>query len=151
MKIFVTVGTTKFDTLIKYIDKNIKNENIQIIMQIADGYYKPINYKFLRFTSDIENLYLDSDVVITHAGAGSIYHLLALRKRIIIVPNIDRIDKHQTDIAYYMSRQYFAVTVNDFKEIELALETINSIDLKYFKKVDFFKAKEIAEYLLMVN
>ena len=83
MKIFVTVGTTKFDSLIKYIDKNIKNENFQIEMQIADGYYKPINYKYFSFTSDIENLYLDSDVVITHAGAGSIYHLLELRKRII--------------------------------------------------------------------
>ena len=105
MKIFVTVGTTKFDGLIEYIDNNFDSKKYEVFFQIADGKYIPKNFPYVRFVSNIKNFFLKCDIVITHAGAGSIYELLELNKKIIIVPNLERKDKHQLDIALFMEKK----------------------------------------------
>lgn len=50
MKILVTVGTTRFDSLIKYIDETFADSAIEFTFQIADGKYEPINFPFLLLT-----------------------------------------------------------------------------------------------------
>lgn len=150
MKIFVTVGTTKFNSLIEFLDRNIeKNGKYEIEMQISDGDYKPSNWDYFDFTANIQSKYDNCDVVITHAGAGSIYKLLEMGKKIIIVPNLDRIDSHQTDIATYMDANNHAISVSILGEIPAALEKIQQIQLKPFEKIDFFKAEEIVDFILV--
>lgn len=148
MKILVTLGTTKFDSLIEYIDKNISNENYNITLQIADGIYKPKNFNYFTYKEDIEKYYKESDIIICHAGAGTIYRLLELKKKIIIVPNLDRIDNHQSDIATFMSKNNFALALEKYNELDDLLLKINNTSLEIFKKESFFKAQEIIDFIV---
>ncbi len=147
MKIFVTVGTTKFNSLIQFIDENFLNTNYNFIMQIADGNYKPKNFDFFEYSDEIEKFYVEHDFVITHAGAGTIFHLLELQKKILIVPNFDRVDVHQLDIAKYMHKNRHALTIFKFEDLFYSLQKISSMQFEIFEKIPFFKAKEIIEFI----
>jgi len=147
IKVFVTVGTTEFDSLIKYIDENFINSGYEIKMQIADGNYIPKNFFYFRFDENIERFYKESDVIITHAGAGTIYRLLELGRRFIIVPNLERKDKHQLDIANFMKINNYAKVVINFSEMESAIKDVLLRKFKKFEKEKFFLAKEIIRFL----
>ncbi|NHE55634.1 PssE/Cps14G family polysaccharide biosynthesis glycosyltransferase [Cyclobacterium plantarum] len=151
MKILVTVGTTRFDSLIKYLDELILPSDMAFTFQIADGAYKPVNHPFFSFSKKIDQYYQSSDVIICHAGAGTIYKLLELRKRIIIVPNTERTDNHQLDIAAFMGNNGYALTVIDFDELFNALQQIKGIDLLPFEKHDFDKTEEILRFSVSGN
>ncbi|MAQ64541.1 glycosyltransferase [bacterium] len=147
MKIFVTVGTTKFDSLIKIVDEKLFYLDYEVIMQISDGDYKPKNFEYFDFTNDIQSYFLQSDIIITHAGAGSIYELLELGKKIIIVPNLDRIDKHQSDIANFMDSNNYAKSIYNLDNIVEIVKSIENHNFKKFKKKKFFKAQEIIDFI----
>lgn len=148
MNILVTVGTTRFDSLIKFLDQMVIPSDITFTFQIADGTYKPRNHPFFSFTENIDQYYQKCEAVICHAGAGTIYKLLELRKRIIIVPNTERTDNHQLDIAAFMGNNGHALTIIDFNELFNALQQIREIDLIPFEKHDFDKTEEILRYSL---
>jgi beta-1,4-N-acetylglucosaminyltransferase len=143
MKVLVTVGTTRFDSLIKYIDEVFADSFIAFTFQIADGKYEPVNFPFFTFSNDIETYYRESDLVICHAGAGTIYKLLEIKKKIIIVPNTERTDNHQLDITSYMGANGYALTVTDFTLLKDTIEKISHIKLIPFEKHDFDKTREI--------
>jgi len=147
MNIFVTVGTTKFDNLIKTVDKKLKDLDSEITMQISNGEYKPKNFEFFEYTKDIKKYFIESDIIITHAGAGSIYELLELEKKIIIVPNLDRIDKHQKDIANYMDSNGYAKKLDSFDRLIETIDFVVNNNFKKFEKEIFFKANEILEHI----
>jgi beta-1,4-N-acetylglucosaminyltransferase len=148
MKILVTLGTTRFDSLIEFIDNNILNEDYDIIMQIADGIYKPKNFKYFNYTEDIDIYYKESDLIICHAGAGTIYQLLEMKKKLIIVPNLDRIDKHQSDISDFMSKYNYALSIENYNELSKIIEISKDIELIEFTKDPFFKVKEIIDFVV---
>jgi beta-1,4-N-acetylglucosaminyltransferase len=146
MKIFITVGTTKFDSLIEYLDNNLNKED-DILFQIAEGKYQPKNFKFINYTTEINNLYKEYDYIITHAGSSSIYKLLKLRKKMIIVPNLERIDKHQLDIAHFVDTQNYAVCCQDFEKIIPTLKKLPSSTFLFYEKSTFILDKEICKVL----
>lgn len=144
--IFVTVGTTPFDSLIEYVDNMETNE--EIVLQISnDAKYIPKNKKYFHYIDNIHDYYKKASFVITHAGAGSIYNLLEQNKKIIIVPNIERIDTHQLDITEYMKKENYAITCLDLNLLSEIIKNFNSYDLKEYKKEVFFKGKEISDFL----
>ena len=146
MKIFVTVGTTQFDSLIEFLDNNLDHED-DVLLQIADGKYKPKNFKFIEFTKDINMIYKEYDYIITHAGAGTIYKLLELRKSFIVVPNMDRVDQHQTDIANFLEENFYALNCTDYNDIIPSLKKLSLIDLNIYEKESFFKIEEICDFI----
>jgi beta-1,4-N-acetylglucosaminyltransferase len=149
MKILVTVGTTSFDSLVKYIDTHAAFASHDIEFQIADGAYKPANYPALAFVDHeiILTKYRSADIVIAHAGAGTIYQLLDMRKKSIIVPNLDRSDKYQLDIADFLLRHNYAFVAYNFNQIPIFLKTINAYEFAAFHKTPFFKTEEILEFI----
>lgn len=148
MNVFVTVGTTSFDELIKNVDDIIiKFDGFSFVLQIAQGKYKPKNADYFEFTSNIDEFYNDADLIITHAGAGSIYRLLELNKKIIVVPNMERVDKHQSDISTYMTDNHHALLLSDFKSTADIISKAYDFVPVPFVKTPFFVKDEIINFI----
>ena len=147
MKIFFTVGTTRFDSLIEAIANDGYFKDHECILQVGPGGRQLAGFECFEYTKDIDSYYAAADVVVTHAGAGSIYKLLEMRKRIVVVPNTDRLDSHQSDIANYMDKNGYAIAANDLSRLSECVRRAAEADLKLFEKTDFFAAKEIVEFI----
>ncbi len=149
MNIFITVGTTRFTELIREIDSFYKLDEckkINFFCQNSDDTYLP-EMPNKNFIENIEDYYQWADLVITHAGAGSIYRLLEMEKKIIIVPNLSRVDKHQSDIAKFMEEGRYALVVWDLNLLSETILLSNRFIPKKYHVDKFFKAKEIVNFI----
>lgn len=109
-KVFVTVGTTKFDKLIETVTNkdilNLLKENgyDKIKLQIGHGSFEPskseiIVVEYYRLKDSIKDDILEADLVISHSGAGSCLEILSLEKNMVAVINEDLMDNHQIELA----------------------------------------------------
>lgn len=116
-KVFVTVGTTQFDDLIETISstnslqqlKAFKCQNLVIqfgtgreidaaAIESAEQCYGIIAECYRLKNSILEDI-RSSDLVISHAGAGSCIEVLNAKKPLIVVVNEHLMDNHQTELA----------------------------------------------------
>lgn len=146
MKLFITVGTTPFNSLVKYLDKHLQLDT-NAIFQVGQKGTKPNNFESFTFSTDIDDYYNSADIIISHAGAGSVYRLLELKKRLILVPNLERHDDHQIEIARYMAENNHAIVALEFSEIISSIEQSKSFNPNPFIKDEFFKCEEIMEII----
>ncbi|UJR30388.1 hypothetical protein I4U23_017923 [Adineta vaga] len=115
---FVTVGTTKFDLLIETIvqDSNVLQTLIdylhidKLILQIGNSEmpsYKNLSIpiEFYQYKDSIENDIQQADLVISHAGAGTILQTLEANKPLLVVINEKLMNNHQLEIAHVMKEQ----------------------------------------------
>lgn len=108
-KIVVTVGSTHFDSLISIIDSK---EFIELARSKGYGH---ITAQIGAYESEIQNLtdYFDyttpdnmkkhfneADLIIGHAGAGTIIEVLQLGKPLLVVINEILMENHQTEVAH---------------------------------------------------
>ena len=140
-RIFVTVGTTRFDELIDTIFTDeiltLLKQRVQCqLLKIQYGSGKSIDPDTIErvrheFSIDVQcydfkaNILPDinaSDLVISHAGAGSCIEVLTYRKPLIVVVNEKLMNNHQTELAQqlfidgyllYCSTQSMAKLLND--------------------------------------
>jgi beta-1,4-N-acetylglucosaminyltransferase len=68
-------------------------------------------------------------------------------KKIIVVPNLERIDKHQTDIANFLLKNRYALVAYNMAQLEVFVDILQNYNNKYFNKETFFKSPEIINYL----
>ena len=136
--IFVTIGSSeeyKFPRLLNIIDElceegTIKGEDV--IAQIGYTDYKPCNYKAFDMTSDEEfkSLVDKADIVITHAGTGSVTYALKAQKKVIIFPRQFRynehLDDHQLELAKLFTDKGYALSAMDKVELRDRLQNIKS-------------------------
>ncbi|CAG9856381.1 unnamed protein product [Phyllotreta striolata] len=127
-KVFVTVGTTKFPKLIdkivtedvlrlfqslgynfiqiqtgkdfypeailpKLSSYNVKSESPLVIE------YNDLVIRFEEYFEDFDGEITSSDIVISHAGAGSCLDVLRKKKPLLVVINEDLMDNHQIELA----------------------------------------------------
>ena len=105
-KIIIQLGQTK---LLKSDNERIKNlENIII-------------YDMLQ-PEKMKDIIKDSDIIITHAGVGTIMECLEMDKEIIVVPrkveNLEHVNNHQEEIAFEMEKKGFLTKVDTYEELE---------------------------------
>ena len=140
MQILVTVGTTPFNSLIRWSDSQLGDHSV--VFQISSGSYKPNNGKWLRF-GDIDPLYEWADIIITHAGAGSVYSLLEKGKKIVVVPNLERRDPHQLELANYIEKCRYAYVLHDLSKIAEAVNAAIDYSAAPYTPYKFFAKDEI--------
>ena len=152
MNIFVTVGThlQGFERLIREIDllKANKKINANIFAQIGHTKYTPIKIKFKKFLNEkeyIEN-FKKSDIIISHAGAGTIINAFQMNKKLIIVPRLKKFnehtDNHQLELAEELQKKGKVISVFNEKKL---LEAIQKIKNK--KNIKNKKTSKIIETL----
>jgi UDP-N-acetylglucosamine transferase subunit ALG13 len=88
--IFVTVGTElPFDRIVRPIDDWAKNRKKgTVFAQVGPSNYRPRNIEWVKFleTVDCRAKIAAADVVIAHAGMGTILTALEMGKPILVVP-----------------------------------------------------------------
>lgn len=147
MKIFVTVGNTRFDSLFKALDELADCSKHSFLGQIADGHYKPRNFEFFSFSDNISTHISSADAVICHAGAGSVYRLLECRKKLIVVFNTDRVDEHQRDLARFVESESLGLVCWDLSNLAALLQQLPQFEQKEYVKDEFHQTQNITNYL----
>lgn len=149
-RILVITGTTGFDSLVRNIDEDRSLEqDFDIVLQTGDGSYIPKYKPSFKFDKMIMNTLQDYDFFITHAGAGTVYHLLENQKRLLVVPNTDRADKHQVELAQHVNFQQLCSVCFHVQEISSFIKNIEykTQHLKSYNKMEFNAAQNILNYI----
>ena len=123
-EVFLTVGTTRFEALIQAADSHAVAEALatrgyrRLVMQIGSGDYKPrvlvpsgttarhasgLEVTFFEFLPSLKDQMAAADLVISHAGSGSIFEALALRKPLVAVPNPILMHNHQAQLVEHLA------------------------------------------------
>ncbi|TSO25675.1 PssE/Cps14G family polysaccharide biosynthesis glycosyltransferase [Lactobacillus sp. LL6] len=126
--IFVTVGTQKFqfNRLLKEIDILIANNQIidKVICQSGYSTYIPKNYSIQRFMNgnEYEENIKKCNLLITHAGVGTILTGKKYNKQIIVVPRLSKynehIDDHQLQIAEGFADKQLVFECKDISKLK---------------------------------
>lgn len=139
--ILVTLGTQdkSFERLLKALDELIEKKIIQEEVVVQAGYtnYESKNMKVFSYLpkEEFEKLIEKCDLLITHAGVGSIMDGLKRGKKIIAIPRLAKYQEHTNDhqlqIAEEFEKEGYLLSVVDLKDLK---KTLN--------KVKKFKPKE---------
>ncbi|XP_061368345.1 uncharacterized protein LOC133311336 isoform X1 [Gastrolobium bilobum] len=138
--VFVTVGTTCFDALVRAVDsQNVKEELVakgytHLLIQMGRGSYVPtksegdssLTVDYFTFSSSIADHLRSASLVISHAGSGSIFETLRLGKPLIVVVNKDLMDNHQSELAEELANGKHLYCASP----ETLHQTIADMDLK---------------------
>lgn len=145
--IFVTVGSTKFDLLIKKMDELIEEGSIEdeVIMQIGRGEYKPKKGDCFRFKPTLEKEYEGADIVICHEGAGTLLELVNLGKKTVCVPNPKTVNN--PDIMEKLAKEEHIIKCNGVEQIKKCIEKARKKKFKKYKKPECSIGKEIKRFL----
>ena len=75
--IFVTVGSTDFDALIRCMDEIGARLGEEMTMQIGSGAYSPQHAaRVFRYAPSLEAYYDQADIVVSHGGLGTVVEAL---------------------------------------------------------------------------
>ena len=154
--VFVTVGTTSFDSLIWCVTKNETLKVFKklgfgkILLQIGRGEFQPpsgetegVNIEFYRYKDSIIEDMKNADFVISHAGAGSVLEALEQGRPLLVVVNEDLMGNHQTELATQLQKDghVYKCTCTTLKSV---LETS---DLKALKPMPPRQPEKFALFL----
>ncbi|KAL6080679.1 UDP-N-acetylglucosamine transferase subunit ALG13 [Balamuthia mandrillaris] len=122
--VLVTVGSTQFEELIKAVDtlgfaEALIEQGFQrlLIQYGPKGQYEPhllqgdsslrgrLEVESFRMTAEFAAILASSDLVISHAGAGTIIEGLGLRKAMVVVVNENLMGNHQVEIAEVLAEE----------------------------------------------
>lgn len=99
--ILVTVGTQlAFDRLVEVVDLWVgRKTGERVFAQIGPTKYKPQHLEFTDFVPpDQANvLFQEADLIVSHAGMGSILTALKYKKPILIIPRKAALGEHRND------------------------------------------------------
>ena len=116
--VFVTVGTTQFDKLIAAV-----TSKVALDWMVSRGYRSlriqygkgakpnlessalPIAIETYDFLPSLDDDMRKADLIISHAGAGTVMEALRLQKRLIVVINTMLMNNHQEELAEAMAER----------------------------------------------
>ncbi|MGN1326976.1 MAG: PssE/Cps14G family polysaccharide biosynthesis glycosyltransferase [Clostridia bacterium] len=149
--IFVILGTQdkKFprllDAIQKQIDEGKIDKNEEIIVQAGSTKYESGDMKILDYMpiNEFEECIEKSDIVICHAGVGTILTALKKGKKIIAAARLkqygEHVNDHQLQILENFSKKRYILSLEDFEKLDLVLEQAkNFIPAKFKSNKKYF-------------
>ena len=114
--IFVTVGTTKFDQLVNAVTSKIALEWMEcngfssLTIQHGRGakpeiltHSSSIKIQSYDFRPSLKEDMEHADLILSHAGAGTVMECLRMNKKLVVVINTALMDNHQMELAGAMA------------------------------------------------
>jgi UDP-N-acetylglucosamine transferase subunit ALG13 len=154
--VFVTVGTSAsgFERLLKQLDLILQSNkfNYKFFAQIGSSDYIPKNYQYVKWLNynEMVNYLSKSEIVITHAGVGSIINALERKTKVIAVPRKKRynehIDNHQMELTHELEKQSIIFPVYSIKNLK---STLNQAIKANYRPIPFEShlKKEMKQFL----
>ncbi|MDD3127507.1 MAG: glycosyltransferase [Candidatus Izemoplasmatales bacterium] len=128
-KIFATVGSTyPLDRLTKELDSIGENKKYKIFAQIGESEYIPKNIEFTKFLTyqEMQSKIKWADLIISHAGAGSIIDLLISKNKFVLFPRLkqynEAVDDHQLELCEAFNKKYKIKYSTNAKELVKLLD-----------------------------
>ncbi|ORX47784.1 glycosyl transferase [Hesseltinella vesiculosa] len=144
MRLFVTVGSTGFDDLIKSISR------AEFLQQLScSGYthvtvqygsskscYRPemphtLSIQGYDYTPNIEQDMKDADVIVCHSGAGTLIQGLRLGKPLVVTVNNALLNNHQLELAQALAEHQYII-LTDQRQLGTVLQDIPTLPLQTF-------------------
>lgn len=140
--IFVSVGSqAPFDRLIRAVDEWARlRGRADVFAQIAKGAYPPTNMKFTDFVdpSEFKRLAQEAQLMVAHAGMGSIISALELGKPIVVMPRracfSETRNDHQVAAAKHFGEQGRIIVALDEREVPEKLDY--ALDIRESDRID---------------
>jgi beta-1,4-N-acetylglucosaminyltransferase len=146
--IFVTVGSTDFDALIRRMDEIGAQLKEEMIMQIGAGAYAPQHAaRVFRYAPSLDEFYEQADLVVSHGGLGTVVEALRHRRKLVAVSNPDRYDAHQVDILGAFAEVGYLVWCRDLAHLEDDLRRARTTDFAPYQEPPCEIHKVIQEFL----
>ncbi|KAI8998350.1 glycosyltransferase family 28 C-terminal domain-containing protein [Gaertneriomyces semiglobifer] len=148
-RVFVTVGTTSFTALVDLVTsipflqalsgEGFKHVTIQhgrspIVLPVLKDSL-PLTMHAYAFKPSLAQDVESADLIISHAGTGSILEALYARKKLIVVVNETLMDNHQVELADVLDQQNHVVKAN-VHELAEQLAAGRWKKLKEFEEAD---------------
>lgn len=128
--IFVTVGTTLFDKLVSAttssaaLDWMASKGYTRLVIQYGRG-KEPILPQILsikietyRFRPTLDEDMRAADLIISHAGAGTVMEAMKYQKNLVVVINTLLMDNHQTELANAMGERKHLFVVDSPEKMD---------------------------------
>ena len=122
MRIFLTVGTHHegFNRMLKIVDAwAANNRNVKFFALVGNSSYEPKNFrgkKFCNYKEYVSEL-RKADIVVSHAGSGSIIDSLSLKKPLVLIPRLEKlgehVNNHQYETAESLERKGLAIVADE--------------------------------------
>ena len=155
--IFVTLGTQDkaFTRLLDAIEHQILNGQIQEEVIVQAGYtkYESKHMKIYKLISSKEfnSLIKRCDLLITHAGVGSIMTGLQYNKKVIAAARLkeynEHTNNHQLDILNEFTKQGYILALEDFNRLDEVLKKAKTFKPKKFKSNNQNFVKMIEDFI----
>lgn len=152
--IFVTIGTQEpFDRFIKAVDKIAGKLNLEVTAQVSlNSSYNCKYIKCINFLHPIEfdKILIESDLIISHAGMGTIISSLINKKQLIVFPRQKKLNEHRSDhqvasAMYFEKLNYITVAWDEY-QLELLLQDFMANNLgKYDKEIGNFGSSTLID------
>jgi len=157
--IFTVVGSRQypFDRLLKKLDELYADGSLRepMFAQTGKSAYCPRNYGWKGYLSQEEfgEMIRQADLIISHAASGTVMQALRERKKVIVVPRLERYGEHVNDHQVQAARAYhengYALAVCDLDTLAGAVASlldgevtlrpwINDDPLSIVKRIDRF-------------
>lgn len=114
--IFVTVGLQlPFDRMIRAIDAWAGESGAEVFAQVGPSSYpaKHIRTQAWLTAHEFDAAFQSAELVVAHAGMGSILTALSFGKRLIIMPRRAALDEHRNDHQLATAKRFAAVAAVD--------------------------------------
>jgi UDP-N-acetylglucosamine transferase subunit ALG13 len=130
--IFVTAGTQlPFDRLVEAVDQIASiHKDVQFVVQAISSVYKAKNIKVIDFLSAQEfgHHFNNAQMIISHAGMGTIISALVKKKPIIVMPRQfafnEHRNNHQVGTAKQMDADGYVYVAYDSDELKTVFENM---------------------------
>ncbi|MBN1827214.1 MAG: hypothetical protein JW958_13230 [Candidatus Eisenbacteria bacterium] len=120
--VFVTVGTTDFDPLLRAADEAAPRLGLPVEFQIGIGAYEPRGGAWVRHVPSLDPYYDRAAVVVAHGGAGTILEVLRRGIPLVSAENPDRPDRHQRDLIGHMAERGRLIWCEDLSRLDDAVK-----------------------------
>jgi len=127
--IFASVGSMlPFDRFVKGVDEWAgKNPQEEVLIQIGDGEYEPVNAPWVRIMphSEYRDRLQQCALFVAHVGIGSILQAIENHKQMLLLPRLAALREHTTDHQLHTATRFkdlaSVLIVDDVPQLQAAI------------------------------